>query len=238
MIEAATAINSFASHVMQADLEQPSEEPVFILTSGQLQELISQTVAQALEEKQEALPEAQIGQEKLLKVIEAQALEKQALNRKLEAQAERLETLEKLEELYHGKPPAQEDRPILREVFQRREEAQKSLPSRVFGLEEDLQSLEQEVQSLRGKEGEKPQEQGGRKTEARIKEVKTILKASGGSRTFQELERKLGLSPQQFTYLVSHLDKRVFEISRRPGTKRGEKVLSLRVRIREPVVFT
>ena len=228
MIEVAKAISGFPV----SPLDQ------LTLSYGQLQELISQTVAQALEERQEALPEAQIGQEKLFQIVEAQALEIQALHRKLEAQTERLETLEKLEELYHGKPPALEERPILREVYQKRKEAQESLPSRVFGLEEDLQSLEQEVQSLRGREGERLQSQGGRKTEARIKEVKTILKASGGSRTFQELERSLGLSPQQFTYLVSHLDKRVFEISRRPGTKRGEKVLSLRVRIREPVVFT
>jgi len=231
-------INSFAPHPMQAVFPvSPLEDPVFILPSGQLQEIISQAIAQALEKRQEALPEARISQEKLLQVVEAQAQEIQALKSILQAQSERLETLEKLEELYHGKPPAQEERPILREVYQRREEAQKGLPSRVFGLEEDLQSLELEVQSLRGKVGEKPQAQGGRKTEARIKEVKTILKASGGSRTFQELERSLGLSPQQFTYLVSHLDKRAFEISRRPGTKRGEKILSLRVRIREPVVF-
>jgi len=228
-------INSFGNTSPKADLEPPSEEPVFIMTSGQFQEIISQAIAQALEERQEPLPETQIGQEKLFQIVEAQAQEIKSLQVKLEAQSERLETLEKLEELYHGKPPAQEERPILREVYQRREEAQASLPSRVWSMEEDLQSLEQEVQSLRGKEGEKPQ--GGRKTETRIKEVKTILKASGGSRTFQELERSLGLSPQQFTYLVSHLDKRVFEISRRPGTKRGEKVLSLRVRIREPVVF-
>lgn len=238
MIEVAEAINSFLLAEQRADFSvSPLEEPVFILTSPQLQEIISQAIAQALEERQEALPEAQIGQEKLHLAVEAQAQEIQALKSILQTQVERLETLEKLEELYHGKPPAPEERPILREVYQRREEAQKGLPSRVFGLEEDLQSLEQEVQSLRGKEREKSLAQGGRKTEARIKELKKILKASGGSRTFGELERSLGLSPQQFTYLVSHLDKRVFEISRRPGTKKGEKVLSLRVRIKEPVVF-
>jgi Fic family protein len=230
---ALASINSFGNTLPKADLEPPSEEPVFILTSGQLQEIISQAVAQALEKRQEALPEAQIGQEKLFQIVEAQALEIKALQVKLEAQSERLETLEKLEELYHGKPPAQEERPILREVYQKREEAQASLPSRVWSMEEDLQSLEQEVQSLRGKEEEKAQ--GGRKTEARIKEVKRILKASGGSRTFQELERSLGLSRSQFSKLLNHLDKRIFEISRRPGGKRGEKVLSLRVRIMEQI---
>ena len=224
MIQAAKAISGF---------RVPPKDQLFTLTYGQLQEIISQAIAQALEERQEALPEAQIGQEKLLEALEAQAQEMQALKSILQAQAERLETLEKLEELYHGKPPAQEERPILREVYQRREEAQASLPSRVWSMEEDLQSLEQEVQSLRGKEGERPQSQGGRKTEARIKEVKRILKASGGSRTFQELERSLGLSRSQFSKLLNHLDKRIFEISRRPGGKRGEKVLSLRVRIME-----
>ena len=225
MIEVAKAISGF---------RVPPKDQLFTLTYGQFQELISQTVAQALEERlgpEESTLSPQIDQEKLLQIIEAQA-------QKIRTLTERLETLEKLEELYHGQAPAQEEAPLLREVYQKRKEAQESLPSRVFGLEEDLQSLELEVQSLRGKEEEKPQAQGGRKTEARVKEVKTILKASGGSRTFQELERSLGLSPQQFTYLVSHLDKRAFEVSRRPGTKRGEKVLSLRVRIKEPVVFT
>ena len=232
---AAGSINSFSG--LPVGQAQPSEE-VYIFSAIQLEQIISQAIAQALEKRQDALQEAQISQKKLFQIVEAQVLEIKSLTAKLEAQSERLETLEKLEELYHGKPPAQEERPILRAVYQRREEAQTGLPSRVFGLEEDLQSLELEVQSLKRKEGEKPQAQEGRKTEARVKEVKRILKASGGSRTFQELERSLGLSPQQFTYLVSHLDKRVFEISRRPGTKRGEKILSLRVRIREPVVFT
>jgi hypothetical protein len=211
MIEVAEAIKSFLPTEQRAEFVQPSEEPVFILTSSQLQELISQAIAQALEKRQEALPEAQIGQEKLLQIVEAQTLEIKALQVKLEAQSERLETLERLEELYHGKPPAQEERPILREVYQRREEAQASLPSRVWSMEEDLQSLEQEVQSLRGKEGEKAQ--GGRKTEAMIKEVKRILKASGGSRTFQELERSLGLSPSQFSKLLNHLDKRILRLA-------------------------
>jgi hypothetical protein len=232
MIEVAKAINSFLPTEQKAQFSVSlSEEPVFILTTSQLQEIIFKAIAQAMEKRQEALPEAQTGREKLLEIVEAQAQEIQALKSILEGQSERLETLEKLEEIYHGKPPAPEERPMLREVYQRRRKAQEDLPSRVWSMEEDLKSLEQEVQSLRGREEEKPLE--GRKTEARIKEVKKILKASGGSRTFQELERSLGLSPSQFSKLLNHLDKRVFEISRRPGGKRGEKVLSLRVRIME-----
>jgi len=104
-------------------------------------------------------------------------------------------------------------------------------------LEEDLQSLEEEVRSEKAL-GQPQVPGGGKKTLARIEKARQILKASGGSRTFQELEKSLGLSPSQFTYLVSHMDKRSFEVSRRPGGKRGEKILSLRERIREGLVFT
>lgn len=77
----------------------------------------------------------------------------------------------------------------------------------------------------------------GRETAKRIAKLKEILKKRGGSQTFHRLQKDLDLSPSEFTYLVSHLDKRSFEVSRRPGSKRGEKILSLRVRIRDPVGF-
>ncbi len=77
----------------------------------------------------------------------------------------------------------------------------------------------------------------GKKTSARIAMLKEILKVRGGSQTFKKLQEDLDLSPSEFTYLVGCLDKRSFEVTRRPGTKRGEKILSLRVRIMEPVVF-
>ena len=228
---AVASINSFGGLPPKAEIVPPSGESVFLLSSGQLQRILSQAISQALEEREEALSEVLNGQEKLLQVIEAQALEIQALKSILEAQSKRLEKLEDLQEVYHGPAPAPEDKEILREVWERRRAAQESLPSRVFGLEEDLQSLEEEVRSQKGKEGEP--RGGGRKTEARIKEVKKILKAHGGSKTFQELERALGLSRSQFSKLLNHLDKRIFEVSRRPGGKRGEKILGLRVRIME-----
>jgi K+/H+ antiporter YhaU regulatory subunit KhtT len=233
MIEVAEAINSFLPTEQQAVFPVSRlEDPVFILSSGQLQGVISQAIAQALEGREEALSEALNGHEKLLQVIQTQAQEIQALKSILEAQSKRLENLESLQEVYHGKAPAPEDKEILREVWERRRAAQESLPSRVFGLEEDLQSLEEEVRSEKAL-GQPQAPGGGRKTEARIKEVKKILKASGGSRTFQELEKSLGLSPSQFSKLLNHLDKRVFEINRRPGGKRGEKILGLRVRVME-----
>ena len=77
----------------------------------------------------------------------------------------------------------------------------------------------------------------GKKTAARIEKLKAILKARGGSLTFKKLQEDLDMSPSEFTYLVGCLDKRSFEVNCRPGTKSGEKILSLRVRIMEPVVF-
>ena len=91
------------------------------------------------------------------------------------------------------------------------------------------------INNLRDKE---PKASAGTKTVARIAKLKSILKARGGSQTFKKLREDLGLSPSEFTRLVAILDKRSFEITRRPGSKRGEKVLSLRVRIYEPLALS
>jgi hypothetical protein len=77
----------------------------------------------------------------------------------------------------------------------------------------------------------------GKKTAAGIANLKSIFKARGGAQTFRKLQEDLDMSPSEFTYRVGCLDKRSFEVSRRPGTKRGEKILSLKVRIMEPVFF-
>jgi hypothetical protein len=71
------------------------------------------------------------------------------------------------------------------------------------------------------------------KTATRIEELRRILKGRGGSQTFEALQEVLNLTPSQFSKLVSQLDKRSFEVGRRPGSKRGEKVLSLKVKIKE-----
>jgi hypothetical protein len=57
---------------------------------------------------------------------------------------------------------------------------------------------------------------GGKKTAARIAKLKEILKARGGSQTFKKLKEDLDLSPSEFSYLVGCLDKRSFEVGRRP----------------------
>jgi hypothetical protein len=61
----------------------------------------------------------------------------------------------------------------------------------------------------------------GKKTASRIEMLKAILKSRGGSQTFKKLQEDLDMSPSEFTYRVGCLDKRSFEVTRRPGTKRG-----------------
>jgi len=141
-----------------------------------------------------------------------------------------VKSLEALEEIYHGPAPQPEEVPLLRECWTKRREILDDLPSRVWGIEEDLSTLEK---AFLKNEPKAP----GKKTAARIERLKEILKHNGGSQAFTKLQDDLDLNPSQFSQLVNKLDKRVFEIFRRPGAKRGEKILKLKVRIRGPLVI-
>jgi len=165
-----------------------------------------------------------------LETLEAILKGIQSLSQEVRDLKVRLKGLEDLEEIYHGPAPLPEEIPLLREYWAKRREVLNDLPSRVWGIEEDLTTLEKAV---RKGEPKAP----GKKTAARIEKLKEILKRNGGSRAFTQLQDDLGLGPSQFSQLVSKLDMRVFEISLRPGAKRGEKVLKLKARIREPLMI-
>ena len=165
-----------------------------------------------------------------LETLEAILKGIQSLNQEVKDLKARLKGLEDLEEIYHGPAPQPEEIPILREYWAKRREVLNDLPSRVWGIEEDLTTLEKAVRKGEPKAS-------GKKTAARIEKLKEILKRNGGSLAFTQLQDDLGLSPSQFSQLVSKLDMRVFEISLRPGAKRGEKVLKLKARIREPLMI-
>lgn len=141
-----------------------------------------------------------------------------------------MNSLEVLEEIYHGPAPQPEEVPLLRECWTKRREVLDDLPSRVWGIEEDLSTLEK---AFHKNEPKVP----GKKTATRIEKLKEILKQNGGSQAFTQLQDDLDLNPSQFSQLVNKLDKRVFETYRRPGAKRGEKILKLKVRIRGPLVI-
>jgi DNA repair exonuclease SbcCD ATPase subunit len=163
-----------------------------------------------------------------LETLEAILKGVQSLNQEVKELKSRLSKLEALEEIYHGSAPLPEHIPLLREAWEKRREVLESLPSRVWSIEDDLSDLERTIHKNEPKTA-------GKKTAARIEKLKEILKRNGGSRAFTQLQDDLGLSSSQFSQLVSKLDMRVFEILRRPGTKRGEKVLKLKARIREPL---
>ena len=65
----------------------------------------------------------------------------------------------------------------------------------------------------------------GKKSVARIEQIKDILKA--GPRTYKELERLLGVSAKEMNRLISMMDARQYEIFYRAGDNR-QKVLRLR----------
>ena len=69
MIGVAKAINSFLPDGQQANV-LPSEEPIFVLTSSQLQEIISRTV-QPLQDRIDALEVTVASQEETMAALEA-----------------------------------------------------------------------------------------------------------------------------------------------------------------------
>lgn len=67
----------------------------------------------------------------------------------------------------------------------------------------------------------------GTKTAERIEQLAAILKNAGGTRSFKALQRDLNLKPNQFSALVSKLDKRRFSVMINPKAH-DEKILRLR----------
>jgi len=165
-----------------------------------------------------------------LDALQAILKEIKSLQQEVKNLKDQVKNLEELEEIYHGPAPQVDEVPFLRECWTKRRDVLDDLPSRVWGIEEDLSTLEK---AFHKNEPKTP----GKKTAARIEKLKEILKHNGGSRAFTQLQDELDLNPSQFSQLVSKLDMRVFEISRRPGAKRGEKILKLKVRIRSPLAI-
>ena len=69
----------------------------------------------------------------------------------------------------------------------------------------------------------------GQKTNERLRKLDQILKTNG-ARTLTQLEKDLGILPQEMSRLLSKIDKRKYQIFLREGNRR-EKVIKLRSRI-------
>lgn len=71
--------------------------------------------------------------------------------------------------------------------------------------------------------------QAGSVTKQRCEEVKSLLRTNGGSMSFKDLRRRMGLKPNQFSRVIAALDKRSYKIAARPRSPK-EKVLTIKVR--------
>jgi uncharacterized membrane protein len=132
MIKVAAALNSFAPVASHVDVP-PIEEPVFIITSSQLEAILSQAIERAtsplaarldaLEERGvgcreggEDAPDSHKGQDNLLQVVHALQAENVALKRELETfqehvAQERAFDRQRIARLEHKEPqPLQKDR--------------------------------------------------------------------------------------------------------------------------------
>ena len=70
----------------------------------------------------------------------------------------------------------------------------------------------------------------GKTSEKRIAEIDKILKASpNGAAPFKLIRDKLGLAPNQFSRLISSLDKRKYQVTPHPSRPK-EKILRAKVR--------
>lgn len=68
----------------------------------------------------------------------------------------------------------------------------------------------------------------GSKTKERIEKLDQLLRS--GARTLRQIEKELGISPQEMSRLISKLDKRKYQTFLRDGSAK-EKVIKLRARI-------
>jgi len=99
-----------------------------------------------------------------------------------------------------------------------------ALSAKLSELDEKINQLTQKIVEIEDKNAKIQ----GKKTSLRISKIEDILKESGGSQSFKQLQSDLGLSPSQFTYLLRRLDTRYIEVKRCPGSQRGEKMLILK----------
>jgi len=114
-----TQINSFAPIAAQTDFESPSEESVFVLTSSQLQEIISQAVQKAIEPLAERISSLEVtvaAQEEKIAALRAQVrslegIEEQDVTRICLDIAQDRQRISKLEKRSEPQPqPLQKDR--------------------------------------------------------------------------------------------------------------------------------
>ena len=178
---ATASINTFGP-MPEADV-LPSEDPIFVLTSSQLQEIISRAI-QPLQGRIESLES----------IVASQGEEIAALKATVTGQGSRLETAR----------------------------------DRLLTVEVDQDFIRSDLLKLCAK-ADQNTAAIGKTSEKRIAEIDNILRAYNGAVPFKIIRDKLGLAPNQFSRLVSSLDKRKYQVSSHPSRAK-EKTLKAKVR--------
>jgi hypothetical protein len=152
---------------------------------------------------------------------------------------ERLDRLEVLEEVYHGPAPQAEEMPLYKDAFERKREAMDSLPSRVWGIEQDLSALEKTSTAPKGAEPTQ-------KTLDHLTEIAVILGAAEkrlienqAPRAYLTRLRKEGMTFSQLARVMGLTVDRIRQLSRLAATdqrfnvtwhprKKNTKIIKLR----------
>ena len=178
---ATASINSFGP---SPKANAPPEDPIFVLTAGQLQEIISR----AIQPLQEELSE-------LRATVASQAEELAALKATVTSQGNKLDNAR----------------------------------DRLLTVEVDQDFIRSDLLKLCAK-ADQSAVVIGKTSEERIAEIDKILKASpNGAAPFKLIRDKLGLAPNQFSRLISSLDKRKYQVTPHPSRPK-EKILRAKVR--------
>ena len=186
-------------------------DQLITLTYGQLQDLVKQAAAEITEPLKEEIQDLK----------------------------EKVDRLEALQEVYHGTSPQAEEFPMYRDAWEKKRTALDSLPSRVWGIEQDLSELEKTA--IKPKATEPTQ-----KTLDHLTEIAVILGAAEKrlienqaprayltrlrkeGMTFSQLSARMGLTVDRIRQLsrIAATDQR-FNITWHPRRK-NTKIFKLR----------
>lgn len=192
--------------------DQTEPEPVFILTSSQLQAIISE----AIEESTRSL-RGDISH----------------LQDTIAGQEARMGRLQQFIEIVYEKLPDPIDISIA-EAYKRQRNLLWNVSDRTYELDDMIKEqlipiIKTHDLALKKLQTGPSSLSAGKATRKRITEVERLLKANDGSMSFKSLRAKMDLEPNQLTRLIESLDRRSFEVVQNPRAKK-EKILRIKVR--------
>jgi hypothetical protein len=186
---ATASIKTFAS-APQSDPEQPSEEPIFLITASQFKDIIAQIVREATAPLKERISRLEANQSRPIRQPENPNQLENLRDKVTILEAENAALKSKLEAV---------------ESWGERLALDRALDG------QRIAKLEQKATA--------PTPPKGEKTLARIAKIDEVLKTRGAT-VLKELRRILGIDKATMTRLLGKLDKRRYELHTRPGDGR------------------